>query len=193
MKENRDKNLINAAITKRDSLLIKSILAGNKNSFAILMSFYKKRVYALGMSFFKNETDTEDFVQDVFLKAYTKLDTFEGKSLFSTWLLRIAYTTALNAVNRRKEYLPLADETQIAATDRSASPEEAQLRKITRLAVREALAELPEKYAVCLDMYFSYDIPYAQIAEITEMPLNTIKSHIFRAKQILKKKLEDIK
>lgn len=193
MKENRDKNLINAAITKRDSLLIKSILAGNKNSFAILMSFYKNRVYALGMSFFKNETDTEDFVQDVFLKAYTKLDTFEGKSLFSTWLLRIAYTTALNAVNRRKEYLPLADETQIAATDTSASPEETQLRKITRLAVREALAELPEKYAVCLDMYFSYDIPYAQIAEITEMPLNTIKSHIFRAKQILKKKLEDIK
>lgn len=191
MKKDSDATLLHTAISKRDQFLIKSILNGNKNLFALLMKFYKQRVYSLGMSFFKNEHDTEDFVQDVFIKAYTKLDTFQNKSLFSTWLLRIAYTTALNSVNRRKEYLPITDENNIVAAEET--PEEKELRKITQLAIREAVSELPEKYAVCLDMYFSYDIPYAEISEITGFPLNTIKSHIFRAKQILKKKLEDIK
>lgn len=191
MKKDSDATLLHTAISKRDQFLIKSILNGNKNLFALLMKFYKQRVYSLGMSFFKNEHDTEDFVQDVFIKAYTKLDTFQNKSLFSTWLLRIAYTTALNSVNRRKEYLPITDENNIVAAEET--PEEKELRKITQLAIREAISELPEKYAVCLDMYFSYDIPYAEISEITGFPLNTIKSHIFRAKQILKKKLEDIK
>lgn len=191
MKKHSDATLLHTAISKRDQFLIKSILNGNKNLFALLMKFYKQKVYSLGMSFFKNEHDTEDFVQDVFIKAYTKLDTFQNKSLFSTWLLRIAYTTALNSVNRRKEYLPITDENNIVAVEET--PEEKELRKITQLAIREAISELPEKYAVCLDMYFSYDIPYAEISEITGFPLNTIKSHIFRAKQILKKKLEDIK
>lgn len=191
MKKDSDATLLHSAISKRDQFLIKSILNGNKNLFALLMKFYKQKVYSLGMSFFKNEHDTEDFVQDVFIKAYTKLDTFQNKSLFSTWLLRIAYTTALNSVNRRKEYLPITDENNIVAAEET--PEEKELRKITQLAIREAISELPEKYAVCLDMYFSYDIPYAEISEITGFPLNTIKSHIFRAKQILKKKLEDIK
>lgn len=191
MKKDSDATLLHSAISKRDQFLIKSILNGNKNLFALLMKFYKQKVYSLGMSFFKNEHDTEDFVQDVFIKAYTKLDTFQNKSLFSTWLLRIAYTTALNSVNRRKEYLPITDENNIVAAEET--PEEKELRKITQLAIREAVSELPEKYAVCLDMFFSYDIPYAEISEITGFPLNTIKSHIFRAKQILKKKLEDIK
>ena len=60
------------------------------------------------MGFFKNEVDTDDFVQEVFIKVYTKLSTFRGDSLFSTWLMRIAYNTAVNSVNRRKEYASLS-------------------------------------------------------------------------------------
>jgi RNA polymerase sigma-70 factor (ECF subfamily) len=178
-----------SAIEKRDSLLVKATLKGDKNAFAQLMSFHKQRIFALGMSFFKNTADADDFVQDVFIKAYTHLSSFKGNSLFSTWLMRIAYNTAINSVNRRKEYLPLSDEEIIISPD--SSPEELQIRKATKEAVRVAMAELPEKYAVCLDMYFSYDIPYQEICKITGFPVNTIKSHIFRAKKILRKKLED--
>jgi RNA polymerase sigma-70 factor, ECF subfamily len=183
------KGIERSVIEKRDSLLVKSTLNGDKNAFAKLMSYHKQRIFALGISFFRNETDAEDFVQDVFIKVYTHLSSFKGNSLFSTWLMRIAYNTAINSINRRKEYLPLSDE-DIVSTDNS--PEENQLRQITRDAVHDAMAELPEKYAVCLDMYFSYDIPYQEICEITGFPVNTIKSHIFRAKKILRKKLEEI-
>ena len=153
----------------------------------MLMSLYKKRVEMLGMSFFKNHSDTEDFVQEVFLKAYTKLDTFRGDSLFSTWLTRIAYNTAYNSLNRRDEYVPLSDDSLLK--DPSDTPEEAQIRQVTCESIREAIKELPEQYAVCLDMYFFYDIPHAEISTITGLPVNTIKSHIFRAKKILRDKL----
>lgn len=178
-------------IKRRDFSLIKRILAGDDDSFARLMTYYKTKVFIFGKSFFKNETDAEDFVQEVFIKVYTHLHSFKGKSQFSTWLMRIAYTTAINSVNRRKEYLPLSDEL-IIADQMNISPEEQQIRKITKLAIKEAINELPEKYAVCIDMYFSYNIPYAEISEMTGYPLNTIKSHIFRAKKILKDKLEEL-
>ena len=175
------------AAYKRDSELVKTTLEGDSKSFARLMTIYKKRIVALGMSFFKNISDTEDFVQEVFLKAYTKLNTFRGDSLFSTWLTRIAYNTAYNSINRRNEYVPLSDDSLLK--DPSDTPEEAQIRRLTCESIREAIKELPEQYAVCLDMYFFYDIPHAEISNITGLPVNTIKSHIFRAKKILRDKL----
>lgn len=187
MPSNQRADLEHIAAYKRDSELVKTTLEGDKKSFARLMTLYKKRVEAMGMSFFKNATDTEDFVQEVFIKAYTKLDTFRGDSLFSTWLTRIAYNTAVNSINRRNEYLPLADAAVLE--DPSDTPEEAQIRKLTCESIREAVKELPEQYAVCLDMFFFYDVPHAEISSITGLPVNTIKSHIFRAKKILKDKL----
>lgn len=175
---------------KRDLLLVKSILKGRTKDFAKLVSFYQARVVALGMSFFRNTTDTEDFVQDVFIKAFTNLSTFRGESLFSTWLTRIAYTTAVNSKNRRKEYLPLVDEEMIL--DRDDNPEAKEIRRATIMSVREAIRELPEKYSVCLELYFFYDMGYEEISKVTDIPLNTIKSNIFRAKSILRGKLGEI-
>ena len=175
------------AAYKRVSELVKSSLEGDSKSFARLMTLYKKRIVAIGMSFFKNTEDVEDFVQDVFIKAYTKLDTFRGNALFSTWLTRIAWNTACNSVKRRDDYVPLSDETILK--DSGDTPEEAQIKHLLCESIREAIKELPAQYAVCLDMYFFYDISHAEISKITGLPVNTIKSHIFRAKKILKDKL----
>lgn len=185
---NSQRNDIEHAVAyKRDSELIKSTLEGDTKSFAKLMTLYKKRIFILGMSFFKNETDAEDFVQDVFIKVYTKLNTFKGNSLFSTWLTRIAYNLACNSVNRLDEYVPISEESLIK--DPSDSPEEIQIKKITCEAIREAIKELPVEYAVCLDLFFFYDVSHAEISRITGFPINTIKSHIFRAKKVLRDKL----
>ncbi|MBQ9205241.1 MAG: sigma-70 family RNA polymerase sigma factor [Treponema sp.] len=180
-------NLEQLIIKKRDSSLIKSTLSGNNSSFSKLISYYKKKVKSLGMSFFKNEADADDFTQEVFIKAYTNLSKFRGDSSFSTWLTSIAYNTAINAKNRRKEYLPISDED--ALEDSGVTPEKNHIRKITALAVREAVKDLPENYAVCIELYFFYDNSHAEISEITGLPINTIKSHIFRAKKILREKL----
>ena len=142
---------------------------------------------SLGMSFFKNEADSEDFVQEVFIKAYTNLSKFKGNASFPTWLTSIAYNTAINAKNRRKEYLPISDENNIES--KTLSPEKNHIRKMTVLAVREAVKNLSENEAICIELYFFYDNSHAEISEIMGLPVNTIKSHIFRAKKILREKL----
>lgn len=183
-------NPITIIAQKRDAILVKKTLKGDSQAFSQLMRLYRQRIEALGMSFFKNETDTEDFIQDVFIRVYTKLSTFQGTAAFSTWITRIAYNIAINAINRRKEYTSIADETTLP--DQGLTPEEKEIRNITIEAVRLAVKELPERYGVCLDMYFFYDMSYQEISDITGFPVNTIKSHIFRAKKILREKLEGV-
>ena len=187
MNKQRTSDKEREAAYKRDSKLVREVLSGNTSAFAEIMSLYKKRIEALGMSFFKNPADAEDFAQDVFLKAYTKLDSFRGESLFSTWLTRMAYNTAINAVNRRTEYVSIADESLLP--DNGLTPEEKELRLLTMEAVRESLKELPDKYKIVLDLYFFYDNSYTEISEITSLAENTVKSHIFRAKKLLREKI----
>lgn len=169
--------------------LVKETLAGRTESFERLISLNEGRVKAVGASFFRNPDDVEDFVQEVFIKAYTSLPQFRGESRFSTWLTRIAYTTALNAKARSKNYESIADETEIAYKGRT--PEENHLYRTTILAVREALKDLPENQKICLDLYFFHDFSYEEISIITTFPINTIKSHVFRAKKILRERLQD--
>ncbi len=174
-------------VQKRDESLVKSTLAGDSKSFTKLMRLYMKRVTAIGMNFFKNQTECDDFVQDVFIKAYTGLKNFKGASSFSTWLVKIAYTTAVNAFNKNKKFLPLADEELLVSKD--FTPEEEQIQRLTIQAVRESVKNLPENYSVCIELYFFHDFSYEEIAEITGFPMNTLKSHIFRAKKLLREKL----
>jgi len=172
-----------------DYEVCEAVLNGNTQAFAILASKYQKRVYMLGLSFFDNTDDCEDFVQDVMLKAYSALGTFRAEAPFVTWLMRIAYNTAINSVKKRRSYTSLADGTEIEY--RGDNPEEKHLNECIILSVREAVNSLPDSYRICIDLYFFYDMSYTDIAAVTELPLNTIKSHIFRAKKILREYLKE--
>ena len=172
----------------QDRLLCKAVLAGNTEAFSLIASKYQKRVYSLGMSFFKNHDDSEDFVQDIMLKTFSALPKFRGESSFSTWLMRIAYNSAINSVKRKREFVSAFDDFEIKTND--LTPEERQIQNCVKNAIRRAVSGLPEKYRICIDLYFFYDMPYADIESITGIPVNTIKSHIFRSKKILKTELE---
>ena len=175
--------------SQRDNLLIKETLKGNDQSFAKLIAQYQPKIKALGMSFFHNIFDVEDFEQEVYIKVFKNLANFRGESKFSTWMIRIAYTTALNAKNRRVDYESIADDEIIPSNH--LTPEEEILDSFTKEAVRESLKLLPNNYAICLDLFFFYDLSLEEIQVITGFPVNTIKSHIFRAKKILAEKLID--
>ena len=172
-----------------DYEVCEAVLNGNTQAFAILASKYQKRVSMLALSFFDNTDDCEDFVQDVMLKAYSALGTFRAEAPFVTWLMRIAYNTAINSVKKRRSYTSLADGTEIEY--RGDNPEEKHLNECIILSVREAVNSLPDSYRICIDLYFFYDMSYTDIAAVTELPLNTIKSHIFRAKKILREYLKE--
>lgn len=172
-----------------DGVIVERVVAGRTELFSILVERHQRAVHGLGLGFFKNGEDAADFTQEVFLKAFRYLAEFQGRSRFSTWLYRIAYNTAINGVKRRKEYHSLAEDAELSDHD---GPERQALREAVRGAVREAVADLPEKYRICVDLYFFYDRSYQEIETVTGYPVNTIKSHVFRAKKILKDKLGEL-
>ncbi|MDR0662773.1 MAG: sigma-70 family RNA polymerase sigma factor [Spirochaetaceae bacterium] len=170
-----------------DEAIAAEVAAGNRELFRVLVDRHERRVAGMGFSFFHNADAVADFTQDVFLKAFSALPQFEGRARFSTWLYRIAYTSALNQLNRRKEYKSLSENEYQSA---DCTPEEEHIKSLTRDAVKQAVAELPEKYRVCVDLFFFYERSYNEIEAITGYPVNTIKSHVFRAKKLLREKLK---
>ena len=189
---------------KEDERLCKKILEGETRAFETLAQKYRGRILSLGASFFKDADDAEDFLQEVLVKVYLSLKQFKGKSRLSTWITKIAYNTAVNSIRRRKSYVSLAEDFESelrlkqdfrvlgGAEDAAESPEDAAIRKATIAAIREAVSSLPEPYRVCIDFFFFYGMSYAEIAEATQLPLNTVRSHIFRAKKILRRHLDSL-
>jgi RNA polymerase sigma-70 factor (ECF subfamily) len=174
-----------------DQMIVSQIVRGEKDLFRFLVKRHEQAVYGMGLSFFRNAEDASDFTQEVFLKVYRSLSRFEGRSRFSTWLYKIAYNTAVNGVTRKKEYQSLAEEGETGAlASDDDTPERILIREAAREAVLSALGDLPERYRVCVDLFFFYERSYQEIEAITGFPVNTIKSHVFRAKKLLREKLE---
>ena len=178
--------MILAETEAADEDIIARVLDGDNDAFSALVRRYQKRVLRLGYGFFKDSDEAEDFAQDVFLKAFVGLAGFKGRSSFSTWLTRIAYNAGINAKRKAGRYEPMdSDPVDL----KSLSPEDAHMRLETAAGLRKAMASLPEKYAVCLELYFKEGMKYEDIREATGFPVNTIKSHVFRAKRDLRKAL----
>ena len=178
--------------TTNDLLIVSQVVSGQKDSFRLLVRQYERAVFGMGLSFFRNQEDASDFTQDVFLKAYRSLPGFEGRSRFSTWLYKIAYNTAINEVNRRKEYHSLAEDDVNNLVSSVETPENIAIRNAAKISVQEAIKDLPERFRICIDLFFFYDCSYQEIEVITGIPVNTIKSHVFRAKILLKEKLDNL-
>jgi RNA polymerase sigma-70 factor (ECF subfamily) len=180
--------------TLTDNEIVEIVLSGRTELYRVLIERHEKKVFAMGRGFYHNRDEARDFTQEVFLKAFHALPRFEGRSGFATWLFRIAYNQAVNGKRGLKEYLSLAD-SEDAVVSEAASfdmPERNLLKKNIKEAVRTAIQELPEKYRICIDLSFFYELTYEEIARITAFPVNTVKSHILRAKRILREKLSAI-
>jgi RNA polymerase sigma-70 factor (ECF subfamily) len=139
------------------------------------------------MRFFKNYEDASDFVQEVFIRAYNNLRTFKGKSPFRHWLTKIAYNFGINQVHGAKQESDIASCVVVA---RDESPEESHLSREVSVLLTKAISGLPERYRISVDLYFYMGLTYNQIHEITGVPVNTIKSDVLRAKQILRDSLK---
>ena len=175
-----------------EKMIVKEAAAKNPAAFSQLIFLYKKRIVAVGRRFFYDQNNIDDFLQEVFIKIYENLDKFQGNSRFSTWITRIAYNTAINFKIRTKKSENLCEETQSNLVSNYETPEETQLKQLTKEAINNAVKQLPENYKKCIELYFYNNMTYEEIAETTDIPLNTVKTYIFRAKKELYQKLKEI-
>jgi len=176
--------MTDGALSDEDA--VRRVLAGDTGLFSLLVERYSRKVFGMGLMFFKNHDDASDFMQDVFIRAYGNLHTLRGGSKFYYWLMRVAYNHGVNMVKAGRNAASLVDCDLFAGADNT---EVRHLRSETERIVREAVSALPEKYRVCIDLFFFYGLPYAEISDMTGFPVNTIKSHVSRAKRMLRDSL----
>ncbi len=173
---------------KDDNSLVQRVLEGDSVVFREIVERHQTRIFYLGLKFFRNSEDAEDFAQEVFLRAYQKLNTFSGKVPFYSWLYRLAYNLAINQYHvNRKRLLEVA--IVEPAPGNNPTPETSFLEKEFIEKVRGVLRKLPQMYHIVLKMHFFEGLSYPQISKIINVPVNTIKSYIFRAKKIIKERL----
>lgn len=167
--------------------LIQKTLNGNNRSFSLLVDRYKDFVFSMAVQILKNEQLAEEVAQDSFVRAYRALKSFKSKSKFSTWLYRITYNVALNALkkeNRHKEFFSAHEPEDYMSYAFSDQKHDTTLdsveQKDLKLLMREAIAELPSKFGTVLVMYHLQQMKYGEIAEITDIPIGTVKSLILK-------------
>lgn len=176
-----------------DASLIAATLAGDSAAFGRLVGLYQDRLYNSLVRIVGSAEDAGDIVQDAFVRAYVKLETFRGSSAFYTWLYRIAFNLAMSHARRDAPRTRKTMSLDGMKTDWGNEPVDGQPTPNANLErgeradmVHAALAKLTTEYRTILVLREIDGCRYDEIAEILEMPVGTVRSRLFRARLALR-------
>lgn len=164
-----------------DSELVAAAQQGDADAFESLVRGYADAVYGHALRFFGEPTAAEDAVQEVFLKVFRSLASFDGRSSFSTWLYRVTRNVCLDLF-RSGRRRPVPVDPIDAAMGSSADFAQAV---VDATAVQNAMASLPPEDRDALDAIALFGLSYAEAAVVLEVPVGTVKSRVFRARRSL--------
>ena len=180
-----------------DDVLIQKVLGGDESAFAVLMERYADLVFSVVVGIVRNETDAADVTQEAFVRAYRALPRFRGDSKFSSWLYRIAVNRSLTFIKKRKRRdrqvdIELGPHIEASALEErpASDPEKLVLDSEFRRLVREAVEELPPKYRAAVTLFYIEERSYKEVARTLGIPMGTLKTHLHRARALLKEILE---
>jgi len=172
-----------------ESTLIKKALDGDERAFRTILERHYTLIYSVVRGIVCNPGDTEDVVQDVFIKIFRALPRFRGDARLSTWIYRIARNEALNAREKRRHMpVPIEDCEEIA--DDAGNPESSHRRRDAAERLARLMERLDERERQALELRYMADKSYDEIAEIMDVPLGTVKTHLYRAKLALKQMMK---
>lgn len=169
-----------------DKIIVANILNGNVQDFSVVVRNTEKLITQIVRKMTDNEEDQKDLVQDIYLKAYQHLPTFQFKSRLSTWIANIAYNTTVNHLQKKKIPIIGIEQTignQLMASD---NPDRETTQTESTQMLHAAIAKLSPLHQTLIALYHLEELPIKEISEITNLPNGTIKSHLFRARKILK-------
>jgi len=168
-----------------DIYYIEAVRKGNVQAFSVLVEKYQKLVYTLALKLLKKPEEAEEMAQDTFVKAFQKLDSYEGKSKFSTWLYSITYNACISELRKRRIEFKSLDDRQISDQD------EQKMHDYYRESKKEdqekylnlALERLPEDDQVLVTLYYYENQSMDEISQITGLTVSNIKVKIHRARK----------
>jgi RNA polymerase sigma-70 factor (ECF subfamily) len=185
-------------LAAEEAALIRRARAGDQDAFGVLVRLHQRQVYTFALRMLRDPEEASEAAQDVFLAAWQGIGKFREEARFSTWLYRITYRHCLKLGEGRRR-----DEAARAALAAESSREQSPQRTISnsharqaeadlRETVREEIALLPPKYRYALVLRHLQELSYEEIAEIMQAPIGTVKTHLFRARALLKERLSDL-
>jgi len=169
-----------------DGELVAMTLRGNPEAFATLVDRYDRAVYHLAYRTLHDVEEARDATQEAFFKAFRSLRTFKPGAKFSTWIFAITYHACCDRLNRRKHYA--SDELPERA-DTAPGPEQKAIALDEATRLRAAIDALPEKYRTVVTLFHLQGRQYEEIAAVLGLPMGTVKTHLFRAKEQLRRLL----
>jgi len=175
------------SILAEETALIDCIVSGQSSQFEILVGNYQQRIYATLLGMLGSPQDAEDVTQETFITAFRKLDQFERRSSFYTWLYRIAFNAAIDLQRRKKRAKNQfvgsnnVDITQ-AADLHAESAASVVIAKETVTQVQLALSRLDEERRNIIVLRDLQGVDYAEIASMLDIPIGTVRSRLHRAR-----------
>ncbi len=186
--------------------LVDKARAGDRAAFGELVDIHKRLIFSICMSHLRNEDEAMDMVQDTFLKAFTKLDSFQPGSNFKAWLCRIAANGSIDRIRRKKTRRAGEIDDRVMTTDeltegktpsmstfgRLSPLKNAELRRLGD-ALLKALGTLPEAHRQCVLLCDVHGYSYAEISEQLGIPKGTVMSRLFYARKRLQEELSEFR
>ncbi len=181
-----------------DDDFVLNAMKGDQKAYKMLMDKYQKPLYFHVLKMVKDTEQVEDLVQEAFMKAFNNIQSYNTNYAFSTWLYRITTNHTIDYLRKRKLkttsiHNPIRTKDGEIEIEISSDNETDRLiiRKERKAIIHEAIRNLPEKYRQVIEMRHLDEMSYDEIAEELDLPLGTVKAHIFRAREMLYKALKD--
>lgn len=169
-----------------DSVLIERVKNGDKGAFNFLVNKYYPRVYASLFSYTKSKEDSEDLAQQTFLKVWQQIESFRGDSAFFTWIYRIAINLAKNhfvsSASKKQKLNTSIEQAEIEISSYE-NIEQVLMHDQSMIQIKEFINNMPESLKTAFTLRESEGKSYEEISLITETPIGTVRSRIFRARE----------
>lgn len=169
---------------------------GQDARFNQLVAEQSERIYNLFLMRCNRKDLAEDMTQETFIRAYRGLARFRGDAQLSTWLYRIALNVCHSTLKRESRHeLGMEDDASVESLDKhdqAGSAEADFMRSERKQLLRQAIRSLPDKQADALSLYYLHEMSYQEVAEIMQLPMGTVKSHLHRAKENLREILAEV-
>ncbi len=184
---------------KEDLIHVRAAVKGDQEAYAWLLKKYRTSLQSLIYKMVFDKKEVEDLTQEAFIKAFASLPSYNQEYAFSTWLFRIAINNTIDYI-RKKKLTTFSIESGMEDVENDGPFE---IHDTSYLADKEiilgqrqeiinnAIDSLPEKYKKVIELRHQEDMSYEEIAELMDLPLGTVKAHLFRARELLNKQLKD--
>ena len=178
--------------TLADGELVRTAVSGRESAFEELVRRYQRPIASYVYRMVGDYDAALDLTQEVFIKVYNSLSRYRSEFKFSTWIYKIAHNTAIDHLRRHtvRDQIMTADgdgpRSEIAIESRRLTPEQESEREERRSEIESVVQSLPAAYRELIVLRHSHDLSYDEIAEVTGLPLGTVKNRLFRAREAMR-------